>query len=60
MLVDAAYDGRVFNVTLSDVPAKKADLVSGRYKLDAPKGNTTVTVKIVDMLGEEVIVTAGV
>jgi len=47
----------VFNVTLADVPEKKADLVAGEYSLDAPDGLTMVAVKITDMLGEEVLKT---
>ncbi len=46
-----AYDGQVFNVVLADVPEKKTDFVNGAYELPAPKGKTTVAVKIVDMLG---------
>ena len=57
VLIDTAYDGQVFNIALSDVPEKKDDLVAGRYELPAPEGETTVAVKIVDMLGEEVLVT---
>lgn len=57
VMIDTAYNGEVFNVTLSDVPEKKADLVRGRYELPAPKGKTTVAVKIIDMLGEEVLKT---
>jgi adenine-specific DNA-methyltransferase len=60
VLIDTAYDGEVFNITLSDVPERKNDLVSGRYELAAPEGKTTVAVKIIDMLGEEVLVTAEV
>ena len=60
VLIDAAYDGKIFDITLSDVPEKKNDLVNGRYELAAPEGPTTVAVKIVDMLGEEVLVTAEV
>ena len=41
-------------------PEKKADLVKGTYELPAPKGKTTVAVKIIDMLGEEVLVTESV
>jgi hypothetical protein len=44
-------------VALADVPEKKDDLVIGAYELPAPEGETTVAVKIVDMLGEEVLVT---
>lgn len=56
VMIDTAYDGKVFNVVLSDVPSKKQDLVEGRYELEAPK-KTTVAVKITDMLGEEVLIT---
>ena len=60
VMVDPAYDGRVFNVALSDVPERKTDLVNGSYEIDAPSAHTTVAVKIIDMLGEEVLVTATV
>jgi len=56
VMLDSAYDGKVFNIVLSDVPEKKSDLVQGRYELPAPKGPTTVAVKVTDMLGEEVLV----
>ena len=54
-MIDTAYDGRVFNVALSDMPERKTDLVTGRYELPAPEGPTTVAVKVTDMLGEEVL-----
>jgi len=60
VMIDTAYDGTVFNVALVDVPEKKTDFVNGAYELPAPKGKTTVALKIVDMLGEEVLVTASV
>ena len=60
VLIDTAYDGEVFNIILSDVPERKNDLVSGHYELATPDGPTTVAVKIIDMLGEEVLVTAEV
>ncbi len=56
VMIDPAYDGEVFNIGLSDVPEKKSDLVAGTYELPAPKSKTTVAVKIIDMLGEEVLV----
>ncbi len=59
-MIDAAYDGEVFDITLSDVPERKDDLVTGRYELPAPADETTVAVKIVDMLGEEVLVVENV
>jgi len=55
VMIDSAYDGQVFNGTLSDVPERKSDLVTGRYELPAPRDRTTVAVKIIDMLGEEVL-----
>lgn len=55
VLIDTAYDGQVFNVALSDVPERKADMVIGHYELPAPLVKTTVAVKIIDMLGEETL-----
>ena len=46
-----------FQPVRADLPEKKTDLVSGSYTLPAPEGETTVAVKIIDMLGEEVLVT---
>lgn len=60
VMIDPAYDGKVFDVSVSDVPERKSDLVAGRYELPAPRGETTVAVKIIDMLGEEVLATATV
>ena len=57
VMIDTDYDGRVFRIVWSDVPAKKSDLVEGVYELHAPDGETTVAVKIIDMLGEEILVT---
>lgn len=54
--IDPAYDGKVLNVVLVDVPEKKTDYVAGKYELTVPKGETTVAVRITDMLGEEVLV----
>jgi len=55
VMIDSAYDGNVFNITLSDVPEKKNDLVLGNYVMEASEG-ATVAVKLIDMLGEEVLV----
>jgi DNA modification methylase len=60
VMIDVAYDASVFDICLADVPQKKNDLVEGTYELSAPEETTTVAVKIVDMLGEEVLVTAQV
>ena len=60
VLIDTSYDGTVFDVTFADVPERKDDLVEGRYDLPLPPGAATVAVKITDMLGEELLVTAEV
>lgn len=57
VMVDPDYDGRVFRIGLSDVPERKPDLVAGRYEIPAGRGAGTIAVKIIDMLGEEVLVT---
>lgn len=56
VMIDPGYDGKAFNIALSDLPDKKSDFVFGKYELPAPMPKTTVAVKIVDMLGEEVLV----
>jgi adenine-specific DNA-methyltransferase len=55
VMIDADYNGEVFNITLADVPERKNDLVEGKYTVDARRG-ATVAVKVTDMLGEEVLV----
>jgi DNA modification methylase len=55
VMIDPAYDGKVFQIALTDLPERKADLVSGSYVLPAPDGETVVAIKITDMLGEEVL-----
>jgi len=56
ILIDTDYDGEVFKVSLSDTPARKQDLVEGRYEIPAPPVGSTVAVKVIDMLGEEAII----
>jgi len=56
VLIDFDYNGEAFNICLSDVPKKKTDLVAGEYEFDLPNPNGKIAVKIVDMLGEEVLV----
>jgi hypothetical protein len=55
VMIDTAYNGEVFNVVLADVPGRKTDLVAGVCELGAPDGETTVAVKITEVLGEEVL-----
>jgi len=42
------------------VPERKQDLVNGRYELPAPPAGSTAAVKIIDMLGEELVITIAV
>ena len=56
VLIDAKHSGELFNVTLADVPARKQDLVMGRYELPAPPPGATVALKVIDMLGEECVI----
>jgi adenine-specific DNA-methyltransferase len=58
VMIDSAYDGEVFNITLADVPERKNDLVEGKYVLEAKKG-ARVAVRVTDMLGEEVLLVRG-
>jgi DNA modification methylase len=60
VLVDTDYDGEVFKIGFSDVPEKQSDLVKGEYELEIIEKPTKVAVKIIDMLGEEVLVTEDV
>ena len=55
VLIDTNYNGKVFNIVESDLPQRKPDLIKGEYELTLPHADATVAVKIVDMLGEEVV-----
>jgi hypothetical protein len=54
VMIDNNYDGEVFNITLTDIPAKKNDLVKGKYVVEAAE-DAWEAVKLTDMLGEEVL-----
>ncbi len=55
VLIDNNYDGKTFHIVCSDVPQRKDDLVKGKYEIETPSSKTRIAVKIIDMLGEEVI-----
>jgi len=57
VLIDTNYDGKTFRIIYSDVPEKKSDLIRAKYELEISKIKTKIAVKIVDMLGEEVLIT---
>ncbi len=56
VLIDSNHTADVFNVTLADVPERKQDLVMGNYELPATTTGATVAIKVIDMLGEECVV----
>ena len=56
VLIDNNYDGSLFNITYSDVPEKKNDLINGTYEIDLLNKDSKIAVKIIDMLGEEVLI----
>ena len=55
VLIDTDYNGRYFDIAKSDIPKKKTDLIKGEYALTLPRADAKVAVKLVDMLGEEVV-----
>ena len=54
------YDGKVFNIFYSDVPEKKNDLIKGHYEIEILKKKVTIAIKIIDMLGEELLITKNI
>lgn len=56
VLVDADYKEEAFRIVYSDVPEDDDELVKGEYELEIPEDKTKVAVKIIDMLGEEVLI----
>lgn len=57
ILFDFNYNGEVFNICQSDIPAKKKDLIKGDYEFDIDNNNQgKIAVKIIDMIGEEVLI----
>ena len=57
VLIDTDYTGEHFKIVKSDVPKKKEDFVDGEYTVSLPRPDARVAVKIIDMLGEETVVT---
>lgn len=55
VLIDTNYNGKDFKITQSDIPEKRTDFVKGEYELALPRSGAKIAVKIVDMLGEEVL-----
>ena len=57
ILIDTDYTGEHFTIVESDVPEKKTDFVEKEYTVSLPRPDARVAVKIIDMLGEETVVT---
>lgn len=57
VLIDTDYTGEHFTIVESDVPKKKEDFVDEKYTVSLPRPDARVAVKIIDMLGEETVVT---
>lgn len=56
VLIDPNYDGKVFKSVFVDIPEKRQDLIKGTYTIKIPPTKTKVAVKIVDVLGDEVLI----
>jgi hypothetical protein len=57
LLIDNHFDGKVFNIKYSDVPDSRSELIKGKYEIDISRQKTTIGVKVIDMLGEECVMT---
>jgi len=55
ILIDTNYNGNTFHIVYSDVPEKKNDLIKGKYEIEIPAEKVKIAIKIIDMLGEEVL-----
>ena len=57
VLIDTDYTGEHFKIVKSNVPKKKEDFVEAQYTVSLPRPDARIAVKIIDMLGEETVVT---
>lgn len=55
VLIDSNYDNLIFNTLLSDVPAKN-EFIKGKYEVTIPDKKCKIAIKIIDMLGEEIMI----
>jgi len=56
VLIDTDYNGKTFNISISDVPEKKKDFVKANYEFEIKNKKQKIAVKIIDMMGEEVLI----
>ena len=57
VLIDTDYTGEHFTIVKIDAPEKKTDFIQGEYTVLLPRPDAQVAVKIIDMLGEETVIT---
>ncbi len=57
VLIDTDYNGRHFRIVASDLPEKQSEFIKGQYTVVLPRRDARVAIKIIDMLGEETVVT---
>ena len=55
--IDTDYTGEHFTIIESDVPKRKEDFIQAQYTVTLPHSDARVAIKIIDMLGEETVVT---
>lgn len=55
-LIDTDYNGKTFNICISDVPEKKKDFVKAKHEFEIKNKKQKIAVKIIDMMGEEVLI----
>ena len=56
VLIDTDYTGEYFKIVESDIPEEKEHFIEGEYIVSLPRPDARVAVKIIDMLGEEIVV----
>ena len=56
VFIDNDYDSKTFRIVESDIPEKKSDFVKATYSVTRPHAKAVVAVKIIDMLGEEILI----
>ena len=55
VFLDTDYNGEYFDIVISDFPKKKDGLIRGEYEVLLPRVDARIAVKVVDILGEEVV-----
>jgi len=56
ILIDPNFDGKVFRTVYADIPKTKRDLIKGLYDVAIPSQRVKVAVKIIDVLGDELLI----